>query len=110
VVEFLAVGNDDGVPVRAPVAALRANHRRSIPLKCAIAGTPRRSCVDFVLFILGLLMNCLILGWVTKAMVNIISTAMGVSDAKALAICVFFLMPFTGIYVSLGWFVGRVVD
>src|SRR2546421_2625721 len=47
-------------------------------------------------------MNCLSLGWVTKAMVNIISTAMGVSDAKALAICVFFLMPFTGIYVSLG--------
>src|SRR5271167_131939 len=47
-------------------------------------------------------MNCLILGWVTKAMVNIISTAMGVSDAKALGICVFFLMPFTGFYVSLG--------
>src|SRR5258705_3590090 len=51
---------------------------------------------------LGLLMNCLILGWVTKAMVNIISTSLGVSDGKALAICVFFLMPFTGIYVSLG--------
>jgi Na+/proline symporter len=51
---------------------------------------------------LGLLMNCLILGWVTKAMVNIISTSMAISDAKALAICVFFLMPFTGIYVSLG--------
>jgi SSS family solute:Na+ symporter len=51
---------------------------------------------------LGLLMNCLILGWVTKAMVNIISTSMGISDFKALVICVFFLMPFTGIYVSLG--------
>src|SRR5204862_4369414 len=51
---------------------------------------------------LGLLMNCLILGWVTKAMVNIISTSMGISDFKALMICVFFLMPFTGIYVSLG--------
>src|SRR5258708_19031525 len=53
-------------------------------------------------------MNCLILGWVTKAMVNIISTSLGISDAKALAICVFFLMPFTGIYVSLGgvWGVG----
>ena len=51
---------------------------------------------------LGLLMNCLILGWVTKAMVNIISTSMGVSDFRALMICVFFLMPFTGIYVSLG--------
>ena len=51
---------------------------------------------------LGLLMNCLILGWVTKAMVNIISTSMGISDFRALMICVFFLMPFTGIYVSLG--------
>jgi len=39
---------------------------------------------------LGLLMNCLILGWVTKAMVNIISTSLGISDAEALAICVFF--------------------
>src|SRR5213079_3496827 len=38
----------------------------------------------------------------TKAMVNIISTSMGISDFKALMICVFFLMPFTGIYVSLG--------
>src|SRR5204862_6015410 len=51
---------------------------------------------------LGLLMNCLILGWVTKAMVNIISTSMGVSAFQVLMICVFFLMPFTGIYVSLG--------
>jgi Na+/proline symporter len=35
-------------------------------------------------------------------MTSIISTSLGISDAKALAICVFFLMPFTGIYVSLG--------
>src|SRR5260370_18908140 len=47
-------------------------------------------------------MNCLILGWVTKAMVYIISTSTGISDLKALLTCVFFLMPFTGIYVSLG--------
>src|SRR6202163_2930650 len=65
-------------------------------------GKPAAFLRGFRAVYLGLLMNCLILGWVTKAMVNIISTAMGVSDAKALAICVFFLMPFTGIYVSLG--------
>ncbi len=65
-------------------------------------GRPAAFLRGFRAVYLGLLMNCLILGWVTKAMVNIISTAMGVSDAKALAICVFFLMPFTGIYVSLG--------
>ena len=66
------------------------------------SGKPAAFLRGFRAVYLGLLMNCLILGWVTKAMVNIISTAMGVSDAKALAICVFFLMPFTGIYVSLG--------
>src|SRR3981081_2083652 len=66
------------------------------------AGKPAAFLRGFRAVYLGLLMNCLILGWVTKAMVNIISTAIGVSDTKALAICVFFLMPFTGIYVSLG--------
>jgi SSS family solute:Na+ symporter len=66
------------------------------------SGKPAAFLRGFRAVYLGLLMNCLILGWVTKAMVNIISTALGVSDAKALAICVFFLMPFTGIYVSLG--------
>ena len=65
-------------------------------------GKPAAFLRGFRAVYLGLLMNCLILGWVTKAMINIISTSLGISDAKALAICVFFLMPFTGIYVSLG--------
>src|ERR1700679_3159571 len=76
---------------------------------------------------LGLLMNCLILGWVTKAMINIVGTTLGPTmqgwrflavfsnfltqsfgpvfsgtDGYALIVCVFFLIPFTGIYVSLG--------
>jgi len=66
------------------------------------SGKPAAFLRGFRAVYLGLLMNCLILGWVTKAMVNIISTSMGISDFKALLICVFFLMPFTGIYVSLG--------
>ena len=66
------------------------------------AGKPAAFLRGFRAVYLGLLMNCLILGWVTKAMVNIISTSLGTSDAKALAICIFFLMPFTGLYVSLG--------
>src|ERR1700726_1335434 len=49
------------------------------------SGKPAAFLRGFRAVYLGLLMNCLILGWVTKAMVNIISTAMGVSDAKALA-------------------------
>src|SRR5271163_1364203 len=44
------------------------------------AGKPAAFLRGFRAVYLGLLMNCLILGWVTKAMVNIISTAMGVSD------------------------------
>jgi len=65
-------------------------------------GKPAAFLRGFRAVYLGLLMNCLILGWVTKAMVYIISTSMGISDLNALLICVFFLMPFTGIYVSLG--------
>lgn len=65
-------------------------------------GKPAAFLRGFRAVYLGLLMNCLILGWVTKAMVSIISTSLGITDAKALAICVFFLIPFTGIYVSLG--------
>ena len=72
---------------------------------------------------LGLLMNCVILGWVTKAMTSIVATTlagtpmltnishfMGAhfgsvwsgNEGAALAICVFFLIPFTGLYVALG--------
>src|SRR5208283_4660877 len=91
VVEFSAFRHDDRFSVRAVVAALRRDHRK-----------PAAFLRGFRAVYLGLLMNCLILGWVTKAMVNIISTSLGISDARALAICVFFLMPFTGIYVSLG--------
>src|SRR5205085_7405282 len=51
---------------------------------------------------IGLLMNCLILGWVTKAMVSIVSVVGGVTEHQALAICIFVIIPFTGLYVALG--------
>jgi Na+/proline symporter len=66
------------------------------------AGKPAAFLRGFRAIYLGLLMNCLILGWVTKAMVSIVSTALGLSEGTSLAICIFFLMPFTGFYVSLG--------
>src|SRR2546422_3528424 len=66
------------------------------------AGRPAAFLRGFRAIYLGLLMNCLILGWVTKAMVSIVSTALGVGEAASLAICIFFLMPFTGFYVALG--------
>jgi SSS family solute:Na+ symporter len=66
------------------------------------AGRPAAFLRGFRAVYLGLLMNCLILGWVTKAMTSIVGTALGRSEAASLAICIFFLIPFTGFYVSLG--------
>lgn len=91
------------------------------------AGTPAAFLRGFRAVYLGLLMNCLILGWVTKAMIGIVATTMGPTmqgwsflnalqrllvdifgaafagvNGQALIVCIFFLIPFTGIYVSLG--------
>jgi len=71
-------------------------------LKCAIREKLRHFLRGFRALYLGLLMNCLILGWVTKAMTSIVGTALGKSENASLAICIFFLIPFTGFYVSLG--------
>jgi Na+/proline symporter len=82
---------------------------------------------------LGLLMNCFILGWVTRAMVDIIAVLLGPAIAPgkvwqvvlgnhvlvhytlgdprhtALLICVFVLIPFTGIYTFIGGLWGVLV-
>src|SRR5579864_316714 len=91
------------------------------------AGKPAAFLRGFRAIYLGLLMNCLILGWVTKAMTSIVGTVLGPTmqgwpllirfadaltrafgpmwsgtDGQALILCIFFLIPFTGFYVSLG--------
>jgi hypothetical protein len=86
------------------------------------SGRPAAFLRGFRAVYLGLLMNCVILGWVTKAMTSIVSTTLGGTpllltvgrwvlplggiwaghDGAALAVCVLFLIPFTGLYVSLG--------
>src|ERR671929_1983989 len=66
------------------------------------SGRPAAFLRGFRAVYLGLLMNCLILGWVTKAMTSIVATTLGITEARALGICVLFLIPFTGIYVALG--------
>ena len=87
------------------------------------SGKPAAFLRGFRALYLGLLMNCVILGWVTKAMTSIVSTTMAGTpmlnnvsrfmsprfgslwagdDGAALAICVFILIPFTGLYVALG--------
>ena len=66
------------------------------------SGRPAAFLRGFRAIYLGLLMNCLILGWVTKAMVGITAVALGIPEGRALALCVFFLIPFTGLYAALG--------
>src|SRR5579864_322725 len=66
------------------------------------SGRPAAFLRGFRAIYIGLLMNCLILGWVTKAMVSIVGVVMGVSEHTALAICIFVIIPFTGLYVAIG--------
>ena len=66
------------------------------------SGKPAAFLRGFRAIYIGLLMNCLILGWVTKAMISIVSVVMGVSEHTALAICIFIIVPFTGLYVAIG--------
>src|ERR1700756_5512822 len=55
------------------------------------SGKPAAFLRGFPAIYLGLLMNCLILGWVTKAMTSIVSLTLGISEHAALLICVLFL-------------------
>src|SRR5438067_4313860 len=66
------------------------------------SGKPAAFLRGFRAVYVGLLMNCLILGWVTKAMISIVSVVIGVSEHTALAICIFVIIPFTGLYVAIG--------
>jgi Na+/proline symporter len=97
------------------------------------SGRPAAFLRGFKAIYLGLIMNCLILGWVTNAMVSIIAVLMGplIPEGKvlelslgstkllhytlgspnhtALLICIFVLIPFTGIYTSIGGLWGVLV-
>src|ERR1051325_1512695 len=66
------------------------------------SGKPAAFLRGFRALYLGLLMNCLILGWVAKAMISIIHDLFGVSNLAATLITVLALIPFTGFYVALG--------
>src|SRR5256884_6183514 len=66
------------------------------------SGKPAAFLRGFRAIYLGLLMNCLILGWVTKAMITITQQLLGVTPNQAMLLCVLVLIPFTGLYVSLG--------
>jgi Na+/proline symporter len=95
-------------------------------------GKPAAFLRGFKAIYLGLFMNCFILGWVTKAMVSIIAVLLGPVIAEgrivqlqifghtyqhvlgdpqntALAICIFVLIPFTGLYTFIGGLWGVLV-
>jgi len=60
------------------------------------AGKPAAFLRGFRAIYLGLLMNCLILGWVTKAMITITQQLLGVSLGSATLICVLVLFHSPG--------------
>jgi Na+/proline symporter len=91
-------------------------------------GKPAAFLRGFKAIYLGLFMNCFILGWVTQAMINIITVLLGPAIAEgrvvqlggfeyrlgsphttALLICIFILIPFTGLYTFIGGLWGVLV-
>jgi Na+/proline symporter len=66
------------------------------------SGRPAAFLRGFRALYLGLLMNCLILGWVAKAIISIIQDLFGVTQLNAMLVTVLALIPFTGVYVALG--------
>jgi solute:Na+ symporter, SSS family len=95
-------------------------------------GKPAAFLRGFKAIYLGLFMNCFILGWVTQAMISIITVLMGPAIAQgrivqltlgghafqytlgdprntALFICIFILIPFTGLYTFIGGLWGVLV-
>src|ERR1700740_3544490 len=95
-------------------------------------GKPAAFLRGFKAIYLGLLMNCFILGWVTRAMVDIITVLLGPAIAQgrvlplsvgghlfeqtlgdprytSLLLCIFVLIPFTGLYTFIGGLWGVLV-
>jgi len=66
------------------------------------SGKPAAFLRGFRALYLGLLMNCLILGWVAKAMISIIHDLFGITEFHSMLITIVVLIPFTGFYVALG--------
>jgi len=64
------------------------------------AGKPAALLRGFRALYFGVLMNCLVVGWVNLAMEKILQTALGVSKGTAILI-IFALVAFTGFYTSI---------
>jgi Na+/proline symporter len=64
------------------------------------AGKPAAFLRGFRSLYFGVLMNCLIVGWVNLAMEKVLMTALGVSKTVAIFI-IFVIIAFTGFYTSI---------
>jgi SSS family solute:Na+ symporter len=64
------------------------------------AGKPAAFLRGFRSIYFGILMNCLVVGWVTLAMEKILMTALGVPKGWAVAICLM-VMGITGFYTTI---------
>ena len=64
------------------------------------AGKPAAFLRGFRALYFGILMNCLVVGWVNLAMEKILMTALGISRNWSLVI-IFLVIAFTGYYVSI---------
>jgi Na+/proline symporter len=64
------------------------------------AGKPAAFLRGFRALYFGVLMNCLIVGWVNLAMVKILMTALGITKAQAITVCLA-VMAITGFYTTL---------
>ena len=64
------------------------------------AGKPAAFLRGFRSLYFGILMNCLVVGWVNLAMEKILMTALGISKTSALVICLV-VMAITGFYTTI---------
>ncbi len=78
----------DGVLLRAPVAAIRRHDRHRVRRDPLLRASRRRFCADSARCIWAFPINCIILGWVNKAMVEILMLVLGVTKLQALAIVI----------------------
>ena len=69
------------------------------------AGKPAAFLRGFRSIYFGILMNCLVVGWVNLAMEKILMTALGIPKSWALAICLV-VMAITGFYTTISGLLG----
>ena len=70
------------------------------------AGRPAAFLRGFRALYLGVLMNCLIMGWVTLAMVKVLGVALGLGKIEAVLVC----LAITAVYTSLSGLWGVLIN